>query len=171
MGVRLYRNQVVHTLIVLLDISFEETYYECRMCNTNLCTACQSSHMNGHLIHLIRFVTIAWTATSSIEPQSSCSICSRQVKCRIECTDCFTSICTSCYCDNLEAKSLWHQQHSEEHPRHKSFREISQPFMFKKPLPEDKFCPCFSSHDVVGHCSRCAKGVHSGVDGVDVGSC
>ncbi len=86
------------------DICYEETYYECRICNTNLCSTCQGSHVNNHIIHLVRFVTIAWAATKSIEPQSSCLICSRQVKCRIECDECLTSICNSCYCDNQKQR-------------------------------------------------------------------
>lgn len=143
------------------DICYEETYYECQICNTNLCSTCQGSHVNSHIIHLIRFVTIAWAATKSIEPLSSCLICSRQVKCRIECTECLTSICNSCYCDNREARELWHKQHKAEYPYHKSFREVSQPFMFKKPLSKDRFCPCFDKHEIIGHCSRCSKGMNS----------
>ena len=141
-----------------VDISYEETYYECRICNTNLCSTCQGSHINSHTVNLVRFVTIAWAATKSIEPQSSCHICSRQVKCRIECTDCLSSICSSCYSDNPEAKELWNKEHRTKNPTHKSYREISQPFMFKYPLPKDLSCPCFEDHEVLGHCSRCSKG-------------
>ncbi len=141
------------------DINYEETYYECRVCVTTLCSTCQGSHTGGHLTDLIRFVAIAWSATLSIEPQSSCVICSKQVKCRIECTECLSSVCNSCYCDKPQAKELWYKQHTAEYPRHKSFRDIALPFMFKKPLPKDMSCPCFDKSEVLGHCSRCCKGM------------
>ena len=142
-----------------VDTSFYVEYFYCSGCHLNLCVNCHSSHAKTHAQNLSLFTTMPWSVKSKdFEDNGSCAKCSRDAKCRVECTACLWSICLRCF-NVSHLRDQWFENHRDDHSSkdHKRYRRIVPPYFSLNPVTSD-ICKCLSGSGVWGHCQRCHEG-------------
>ena len=108
-----------------------------------------------HAIHLVRLHSQFWTQSmGSLEETTSCSECSSDTKCRLECKGCSKSICLECY--GGDKRASWFE-HRFQHTKGNTFEQLLTP-TFRAFPPPDHQCDCSRSHGVISHCGGCFRG-------------
>ncbi len=131
------------------------TTYYCVECDAHFCSICQSSHAISHATHLVRFSHQHWSQSMTIVAEhASCSECSLEVRCRIECLVCSRAICYDCY-EHSDRRLPWYQ-HRLEHGKGNGILATIAPTHSVIP-PGDHRCDCFQPTGCLGHCGRCSE--------------
>lgn len=140
----------------LQGMRFGETTYHCIECGIQFCASCQSSHaMTPHARSIVRIINYSWPPQPDVaNAVASCSQCSREIKCRVECSDCLQCICLACH-EIPERRQPWYR-HREQHERIKGFIWLSPPLKNVVP-PENYECECLTVTGCISHCERCSK--------------
>ncbi len=140
----------------LPGICFGQNAYFCIECKADFCGACQASHAATHASSLVRVKHFSWPPHKEIAAQlGTCSLCSIEVKCRVECGDCSLAICTECAGLHNRVPSFY--KHREQHPCVKGFISLLDPLRNVVP-PVNHECECLRVRGCVSHCQRCFKG-------------
>lgn len=137
---------------VRVDISFYMTYFYCAGCHLGLCVNCHNSHAYIHAKYLSRFTTMPWNAKSKdFNENRDCSECSRNVRCRVECTACHWSDCLKC--------DRWFEHHRQDlsSKDHKQYLKIVPPYSSLNSVNSER-CRCLSGFGIWSHCPRCNEG-------------
>ena len=102
-------------------------------------------------------MAIAWdTNMKETKTVNSCSRCSLEVQSRVECVDCLHTLCATCWIQEKE-RAAWYEDHSKDHPMHKSYRFVLP--KFTRIIPPDTWdCECATTYGCVIHCVRCFNG-------------
>ena len=113
--------------------------------------------MTAHASSIIRITPYSWPPPPDVaNAVASCSQCSLEIKCRIECSDCLECICLVCL-GFPERRQSWFQ-HRDQHQRARGFVHLLPPSQNVVP-PESRECQCLTSAGCVSHCDRCSKGM------------
>ncbi len=136
-----------------LGVRTNTTTYYCIKCEVHFCSNCQSSHARLHATHLVRYSHQLWSQSmTTAAERSSCSECSLELRCRIECLGCSRAICYDCY--GQSARRLpWHQ-HQLQHGKGNGILVIVPPTQFIIP-PVDHHCDCLQATGCMTHCDGC----------------
>lgn len=139
---------------------FGEASYHCIDCGINFCASCQGSHATTtHASSIVRITTYSWPPQPDLaKGVASCSQCSLEIKCRIECSDCLQCICLACH-DMPERRQAWYR-HRNQHQRIRGFIYLSPPSQNIVP-PENHECECLTVRGCMAHCERCFRGMFS----------
>ena len=137
---------------------FGETVYHCIDCGIEFCASCQSSHARtAHAISIVRITSYSWPPQPDVaQAVASCSQCSLEVKCRIECSDCLQCICVACY-GIPQRRQPWYR-HRDQHQRIKGFVYLRPP-SHNAVSPANRECECLTVTGCISHCDRCLKGM------------
>ena len=140
----------------LRGICFGQNAYYCIECKVDFCGPCQQSHAITHASSIVRGKNHSWPPHKEIAAQlGTCSLCSIEVKCRIECGDCSLAICTECA--EIQDRVLGFYKHREQKPCVKGFISLISPLKNVVP-PVDHECECLRVRGCISHCGRCFKG-------------
>lgn len=113
--------------------------------------------MTPHARSIVRIINYSWPPQPDVaNAVASCSQCSREIKCRVECSDCLQCICLACH-EIPERRQPWYR-HREQHERIKGFIWLSPPLKNVVP-PENYECECLTVTGCISHCERCSKGM------------
>ena len=132
----------------------------CIDCSIDLCASCQSSHaMTAHASSIVRMTCYSWPPQSDVASAvASCSQCSLEVKCRLECSDCLQCICLACSAIP-QRRQPWFR-HRDQHQRIRGFICLLPPSQ-NVALPVDRECECMTVTGCLSHCERCSNGMLS----------
>lgn len=121
-----------------------------------MCSSCQPSHSGLHATSIVRFTFVPWPPQPDVsETTASCSECSLNVKCRLECSDCSSCLCIECG-GYKERRQKWYE-HRNQHQRIKGFIYIASPLDELVPSTSSQ-CDCLTVRGCISHCSRCERG-------------
>lgn len=136
---------------------FGETAYHCIECDVDFCAPCQSSHaMTAHASAIVRTTSYSWPPPPDVaNAVASCSQCSLEIKCRIECSDCLQCICLACH-GMAPRRQSWFR-HRDQHQRIKGFIHLLPPSQNVVP-PANHDCECLTVTGCISHCERCSTG-------------
>ncbi len=123
----------------------------------DFCASCQSSHaMTAHVSSIVRITSYSWPPPPDVaNAVASCSQCSLEIKCRIECSDCLQCICLACD-EYTDRRQPWFR-HRDKHQRVKGFISLAPPSKNVIP-PANHECECLTVSGCISHCGRCSKG-------------
>lgn len=140
-----------------LGMRFGETAYHCIECSVDFCAPCQSSHaMTAHASAIVRITSYSWPPPPEVaNAVASCSQCSLEIKCRIECSDCLQCICLACH-GMAPRRQSWFR-HRDQHQRIKGFIHLLPPSQNVVP-PANHDCECLTMTGCISHCERCSTG-------------
>ena len=147
-----------HRLNESLGMRFGEPFYYCIECNIDLCPSCQGAHaVTEHASSLVRITIHFWPPRPDVaKAAASCSECSLETKCRLECSDCLQCICSTCF--GVPLRRLTWLGHRDQHQRPKGFINIVPPSQNVVP-PASRECECLTVTGCIGHCGRCYQGM------------
>ncbi|KAI9834433.1 MAG: hypothetical protein M1826_002587 [Phylliscum demangeonii] len=138
----------------LQGVPFSNHYFYCMECDMDICEICQRRHDYAHLSKLLRLEGHQWKPRiAGIAPMGMCRNCSGERKARIECKDCFATICFDCS-SSKEARETFHTNHREQKPTEKTFVVIYPPYWSVLPQIRSD-CACATLAGVFGHCGIC----------------
>ena len=124
----------------------------------DFCASCQRYHATTeHASSIIRIIPYSFPPPPDVaEAVASCSQCSLEIKCRIECSDCLQCICQACHSVSPRRQE-WYR-HRDKHPRVKGFVRLVPPSQDVVP-PENHDCECLTVTGCISHCQRCCRGM------------
>lgn len=136
-------------------LCFNETVYYCIDCNIDVCTSCQPSHSFLHATSIVRITSLPWPPQPGVaEATASCSECSLEVKCRLECSDCSSCLCQECS-GSVDRRRKWYE-HRTQHQRIKGFIFLCSPLEEVSPSTPGQ-CDCLTVRGCISHCFRCYR--------------
>ena len=139
-----------------LGLRADETSYLCIVCSARFCGRCQSSHAITHSGNLVRQTIQIWTQhMATIAEVASCSECSLDIRCRVECLVCSRNICFECY--SFANRRLPFYAHRNTHTKGNGFVVLSAPTCSVVPQADHE-CDCLSSPGCISHCNSCLRG-------------
>ena len=122
----------------------------------DFCASCQSSHAwawTAHANSILRTTCHSWPPAPDVaDTVASCSQCSLEIKCRLECSDCLQCICLACVGVDQRRQS-WYR-HRDQHQSVKGFIFLLPPFNHVLP-PTNHECECLTLTGCIFHCERC----------------
>lgn len=140
---------------MVLGLRTDTTTYHCIECEVQFCSKCQSSHAVLHAAHLVRYSLQLWSQSMTTAAElATCSECSLEVRCRIECSVCSQAICSGCY--GFADRRLQWYKHRLQHGKGNGILDIVAPTYSVVP-PVDHRCDCLQATGCVSHCGGCFR--------------
>ena len=144
------------TANVVLGFCFNDKAYYCVDCNIDMCNSCQPSHSTLHATSIVRVTFLPWPPRPGVaETTASCSECSLDIKCRLECSDCSSCLCQEC--SGFEDRRKKWYDHRSQHQRIKGFICLCSPLEEVSPSTSGQ-CDCLTVRGCISHCYRCHRG-------------